>query len=54
MSNPDLVGWDLLYKLAEKAIKTECDVLIAIIHWFLIKNAGFRCLGIGDQVFVNF
>lgn len=46
----ELIGWDLLYKLIEKDIKTEADVIVAIVHWFLIKEGEFRCLGIGDQV----
>jgi len=49
MSSKSLVGWDVLYKLIEKDLKTEADVIIAITHWFLIVNGKFRCLGVGDQ-----
>lgn len=50
MSIAEMIGWDLLYKLIEKELKTESDVIVAITHWFLIKNATFRCLGTGDEV----
>lgn len=45
-----LVGWELLYALIEANLKSESDVIIAITHWFLIKEGGFRCLGTGDNV----
>lgn len=45
-----LIGWELLYKLIEANLKDESDVIIAIAHWFLIKEGGFRCLGTGDNV----
>lgn len=45
-----LVGWELLHKLIEANLKSESAVLIAITHWFLIKEGGFRCLGTGDNV----
>lgn len=54
MANPNLTGWEVLYKLIENDIKTECDILVAVIHWFLVQNGGFRCIGIGDQVKLSF
>lgn len=45
-----LIGWELLYKLIEANLKNESDVIIAITHWFLIKEGGFRCLSTGDNV----
>lgn len=45
-----LVGWELLYRLVEANLRGESDVIITIAHWFLIKEGGFRCLGIGDNV----
>lgn len=50
MSCHDLVGWQLLHKLIENDIKTEADIIVAITHWFLIKQGSFLCLGLGDQV----
>lgn len=50
MSVTEMIGWDLLHKLIEKDLKTESDVIVAIAHWFLIKQATFRCLGTGDEV----
>jgi len=49
MSCHDLVGWQLLHKLIENDIKTEADIIVAITHWFLIKQGSFLCLGLGDQ-----
>lgn len=50
MSISEMIGWDLLYQLIEKDLKTESDIIVAITHWYLIKEAGFRCLGTGDEV----
>lgn len=50
MSVTEMVGWDLLYRLIERDLKTETDIIVAITHWYLIKEAGFRCLGTGDEV----
>lgn len=50
MSAPELVGWELLYTIIEPSIKCEADVIIAITHWLLVKEYGFRCLGNGDHV----
>lgn len=48
-SSNNMFGWDLTYKLIEKEIKSESDVLIGVVHWCLISK-GFRCVGIGDDV----
>lgn len=50
MSAHELVGWQLLHKLIENDIKSEADVIVAVAHWFLIKEGGFLCLGLGDEV----
>lgn len=48
MSSKDLFGWDLLYKTIETKISKESDVLIALTHWFLVRNS-LLCLGVGDD-----
>lgn len=50
MSVPELIGWELLYKLIENNLRSESDIIIAIAHWFLIKEGIFRCIGVGDKV----
>lgn len=45
----DLFGWDLTYRLIENDLKKKEDLLIALTHWFIIKN-GFSCIGNGDSV----
>lgn len=49
MSSDPLFGWDLTYKTVEKDIKQKSDVIVAFIHWNLMKR-GFRSIGIGDEV----
>lgn len=49
MSATDLLGWDLLYNIVGKDFKKEADVLVALMHWFLIRNS-FKCIGLGDNV----
>lgn len=49
---PNLVGWDLLYKSAEKDIQTKSDVLITVVHWQLL-HAGMKCIGVGDDVNID-
>lgn len=49
MSSDPLFGWDLTYKTVEKDIKQKSDVIVAFIHWNLMKR-GFRNIGIGDEV----
>jgi hypothetical protein len=44
-----MFGWELNYKLVEKDITKEEDVLVALIHSYFIKF-GLRCLGLGDSV----
>ncbi|XP_045775678.1 proteasome inhibitor PI31 subunit [Maniola jurtina] len=48
MSSDPLFGWDLTFKTVEKDIKQKSDVVVAFIHWNLIKR-GFRSIGIGDE-----
>lgn len=40
----------MTFKLVESDIKSASDVIIALTHWFLVKNGGLRCLGVGDDV----
>lgn len=54
MSVTEMIGWDLLFKLIENDLKTESDIIVAVAHWYLIKQAGFRCLGTGDEVIGSF
>lgn len=49
MSVTEMIGWECLYKLIEEDLKTESDIIVAITHWYLIKEAGFRCLSTGDE-----
>lgn len=48
MSTSDYYGFEPIYKLVEATITAKSDVLIAVIHWYLTKNA-FRNVGIGDD-----
>ncbi|XP_055611076.1 proteasome inhibitor PI31 subunit [Uranotaenia lowii] len=52
MNNSDYFGFELLFKSVEGSIETKSDVLIAVIHWYLIKNS-FRNVGIGDDKTYN-
>lgn len=49
MASDPLFGWDLTFKTVEKDIKRKSDVIVAFIHWNLIKR-GFRNIGIGEEV----
>ncbi|XP_026319953.1 proteasome inhibitor PI31 subunit [Hyposmocoma kahamanoa] len=48
MSNDPMFGWDLTFRTVEKDIKRKSDVLVAFIHWNLMKR-GFRSIGVGDE-----
>ncbi|XP_055535864.1 proteasome inhibitor PI31 subunit [Wyeomyia smithii] len=48
MADSEFFGLELLYKTVENSIQTKSDVLIAIVHWYLIRNS-FRNVGIGDD-----
>lgn len=41
-------GWTLLYKTVDTKIETKSDVLVAIVHWRLLR-VGMKCIGIGDD-----
>ncbi|GLH14433.1 Proteasome inhibitor PI31 subunit [Gryllus bimaculatus] len=43
-----MFGWDLIYKLAEKDINKKEDVLLLLVHWYLVKS-GLKCVGLGDD-----
>lgn len=49
MSEADYFGFELVFKSVEQSIQTKSDVLIAVVHWYLIKNS-FRNVGLGDDV----
>lgn len=49
MASDPLFGWDLTFKTVEKDIKRKSDIIVAFIHWNLIKT-GFRNIGIGEEV----
>lgn len=48
MSDADYFGFELLYKTVSGSILAKSDVLIAVVHWYLVKNS-FRNVGIGDD-----
>lgn len=48
MSEADYFGFELVFKTVEGSIQAKSDVLIAVIHWYLIKNS-FRNVGLGDD-----
>lgn len=49
-STYDYYGWDLLHKTVCSKLENEFDIILVLAHWFLTKNALFRCIGIGDDV----
>ncbi|KAM3967479.1 LOW QUALITY PROTEIN: proteasome inhibitor 31 kDa [Aphomia sociella] len=48
MATDLLYGWDLTFKTIERDLKRKSDILVAFIHWNLMKR-GFRSIGIGDE-----
>ncbi|XP_059051240.1 proteasome inhibitor PI31 subunit [Achroia grisella] len=48
MSGDLLFGWDLTFKTIERDIRRKSDILVAFIHWNLIRR-GFRSIGVGDE-----
>lgn len=44
-----MIGWETFFTLIEKDIKSEVNIIIATLHWYMIKNS-FVCLGLGDNV----
>ncbi|XP_041972581.1 proteasome inhibitor PI31 subunit [Aricia agestis] len=49
MATDPLYGWELTYKSVENNVKDKSDIIIAFIHFNLLKR-GFRCIGIGDEL----
>lgn len=43
-----IFGWELTYKSVESSLNNSTDVLIAFMHFILLKNK-FKCVGIGDD-----
>lgn len=50
---PTMFGWDLLHKTIKRSLKNKSDVIVALVHWYLVKNGGLLCLGVGDDVISN-
>lgn len=47
-----IFGWELTYKTVESSLSKNTDVLVAFIHFFLLKNK-LKIVGIGDEKSVN-
>ncbi|XP_053966182.1 proteasome inhibitor PI31 subunit-like [Anastrepha ludens] len=45
----DFFGWDLLYKTIEKNVAKKSDVLVALVHFLLVKQYKMQCVGIGED-----
>lgn len=43
-----LFGWELLTKLIESDVKNAMDLVVALVHWQMVKLS-FVCLGTGDD-----
>ncbi|XP_011170589.1 proteasome inhibitor PI31 subunit [Solenopsis invicta] len=41
-------GFELFQKLYHDEIQKKEDVIILLVHWYLVKS-GFRCIGIGNE-----
>ncbi|GAB0088482.1 hypothetical protein DMENIID0001_029140 [Sergentomyia squamirostris] len=41
-------GWELLLTTISRDIRTDFDVLVALVHWQMSRNR-FLCFGIGDD-----
>lgn len=48
MESP-LFGWELLWTIIEDTIRSPSDLIVAFVHWQMIKFS-FSCLGTGDEV----
>lgn len=48
MSDAYYFAFELLFNTVEDSVQAKSDVLMAVIHWFLIKHS-FRNVGIGDH-----
>lgn len=44
----DTFGFELLQKLCDDQITKKEDVIVLLVHWYIIKK-GFRCIGVGDS-----
>lgn len=44
----NLFGWEMLFKINQKVIKTKYDVMICFAHWVMTRY-GFQCGGVGDD-----
>lgn len=40
----DMLGWELLFRACKADIKKKEDVLLALIHYSLLKSE-FKCFG---------
>ena len=50
LSSTTLLGWELTLKSAVAAITQKSDVVIVLIHWILILELEYKCLGLGSEV----
>uniref|UniRef100_A0A182R7E5 Proteasome inhibitor PI31 subunit n=1 Tax=Anopheles funestus TaxID=62324 RepID=A0A182R7E5_ANOFN len=48
MQSPDLFGLEMLWKLEQEKVTKKSDLMILLVHWYLMKN-GFRNVGVGDD-----
>uniref|UniRef100_A0A182WJB2 Proteasome inhibitor PI31 subunit n=1 Tax=Anopheles minimus TaxID=112268 RepID=A0A182WJB2_9DIPT len=48
MQSSDYFGLEMLWKLEQDKITNKSDLMILLVHWYLMKN-GFRNVGVGDD-----
>ncbi|XP_052899221.1 proteasome inhibitor PI31 subunit [Anopheles moucheti] len=48
MQSPDYFGLEMLWKLEQDKVAKKSDLMILLVHWYLMKN-GFRNVGVGDD-----
>lgn len=52
MNNDDtkaFFGWEFFFKTIETVLRNKADIVVALVHWLLVKNS-FQCAGIGEDV----
>lgn len=50
MAVNEMNGFGWLLELIKNDLQTESDIIVAITHWLLITQLGFRCIGNGNEV----
>uniref|UniRef100_A0A182MH61 Proteasome inhibitor PI31 subunit n=1 Tax=Anopheles culicifacies TaxID=139723 RepID=A0A182MH61_9DIPT len=48
MQSADHFGLEMLWKLEQDKMTKKSDLMILLVHWYLMKN-GFRNVGVGDD-----